>query len=185
MEMKTAYSVPEVNPAYKRRLRQTMELINRNGKGGDVLVIGEKAFFEPMLQEHFETQFDYTDFDLNYKFPNTHVATWGTYDTILCFQVIEHVLNPLLMLEEIKKLMHKDSKLYMSYPTHGTKFFWSSGHFNEYDKSRFDYLLKVAGLNVVDYFKRIIWSKLWGIRPLLRNTPIGWCIHHYYCLRKI
>ena len=181
MKMKTAYSVPAVNTAYKRRLKQTVELINKQGglEHMRVLVIGGKAFFEPMLEDCYNVKFDYTDFDLHYPFP-----TKEKHDAILCFQVIEHVLNPLLMLEEIKKLMHENSKLYISYPTHGTRFFMSSGHFNEYDKSRFDYLLKIAGLDVVDYFKRIIWSNIWGIRPLLKNTPIGWCKHHYYCLRK-
>lgn len=184
MKMETAYSVPAVNPAYERRLRQTIELINKQGKldHASVLVIGEETFFEPMLEEHYKKKFDYTDFDLNYESP---AFIKNDYDVILCFQVIEHILNPLLMLEEIKKYMHEDSKLYITYPTHGTYWFWSSGHFNEYDKSRFDYLLKIAGLKTIDYFKRFMWSKsILGFRPLLRFTPIGWCIHHYYCLRK-
>jgi len=175
MKMKTAYSVPGYNYAYHRRWEHTIKFITY--PDGKVLVAGG-AYFEKRLEKHYCKVFDYTHFDLNSKW-----ELIGKYDTILCFQTIEHLLNPLLFLVECKNHLRDKGLLYISYPTHGTKPFWSSGHFNEYDKSRFEYLLEVAGLEVVKYQEKTMWRRIKGIRSIIRNIPIGWCKHQYYCVR--
>ena len=180
MRMKTVYSDPVFG---EKRLTDTINFIENNGMSGPVLVIGHRVKFETELQKEFKEQFDYTDFDLHYPF-STIGDSKEFYKTILCFEVIEHLLNPLLLLTECKKLMRPDAQMYISYPTHNFKVFWTSGHFHEYDKSRFEYLLKVAGLNVVDYREKVGRSKKIGIRPLLKNTPIGWVKYQFYCLAK-
>jgi len=175
------HKAPEHNYQYKRRWKNTKHFIAMNGGiYNPVLVIGGKSEFEDSLSRYYDIKFGYTCFDLNYPFPIS-----SKYNTILCFQIIEHLLNPLLFMCEVKKLMNNNSLLYISYPIHGTKYFWSSGHFHEYDKSRFFYLLKESGFKIIDYKQKIMWVRVKGIRPIIRNTPLGWCKHQYYCLRKI
>jgi len=169
--------VPGYNYAYERRWRNTLEFMNKQIRV-PVLVTGEKTDFEPYLEKYFGVEFDYTNTDLNWSWPQCK-----NYNTILSFQVIEHILNPLSFLEEAGENLSEDGLLYISYPTHGTKAFWSTGHFNEYDRSRFLYLIDVAGFEVVKYDVKNMWRRIKGVRSLIRNTPIGLCKHHYYCLR--
>jgi len=176
--MKTAYSVPGYNYAYERRWRHTLEFMNKQIRV-PVLVTGEKTDFEPYLENYFGVEFDYTWHDLNFSFPLRHIKC----NTVLSFQVIEHLLNPLIFLVGCKSVLSEDGLLYISYPTHGTKAFWSTGHFNEYDRSRFLYLIDVAGFEVVKYDVKNMWRRIKGVRSLIRNTPIGLCKHHYYCLK--
>ncbi|MHA2040188.1 MAG: hypothetical protein ACW98X_27625 [Promethearchaeota archaeon] len=171
---------PEYNYAYPRRFRQTTDFIKKNGIKGPVLVTGKKNEFEEMLKNYYDLRFVYTSFNLNYPFP-----IQSKCNTILSFQVIEHLLNPLLFLIEINKVLSDNGLLYISYPIHGSKMFWSSGHFHEYDKSRFRYLLTQSGFSCVDYTEHIIWRRIRGIRSIIRNTPLGWCKHQYYALRKV
>ena len=180
MKFVNPHKEPKYNYQYKRRLRDTRSFLVKNKICPPVLVMGEKTEFETILNErYYIPKFDYTDFDLNYPFP-----IGAKYSTILCFQVIEHLLNPLLFMQEVRKLMKENSLLYISYPTHGSKLFWSSGHFHEYDKSRFLYLVKESGFKIIDYKQKIMWVRIKGIRPIIRNTPLGWCKHQYYCLEK-
>ena len=177
MNIKDPLVEPEENYAYKRRFKHTTRFMVY--PGGDVLVIGEEAPFEKLVEKHYCKIFDHTDFDLNWVWSVSEV-----YDTILCFQVVEHLLNPLLFLDRCHKALKDNGILYISYPTHATKWFWSSGHWHEMDKSRFHYLVKQAGFKVVKYESHIMWRKIRGFRSILRNTPLGWCKHHYYKLKK-
>jgi len=177
MRLKTTYyNNPVLN---KERARDTLEFMKRQIRL-PVLVMGEKKEFESYLEKYFSGKFSYTNHDLNWYSPSD-----TKYNTILCFEIIEHLLNPLLFLSECKRLMRKKGLLYISYPTHTLKYFWHESHFHEYDKSRFVYLLKIAGLEVVSYSEKTMRSKEIGIRPLLKNTPIGWSKQQYYKLRSI
>ncbi len=180
MKFVDPYKAPEYNYQYKRRWKDTKHLIAMNGGiYNPVLVIGRKSEFEDSLSRHYDIKFRYTCFDLNYQFP-----ILSKYNTVLCFQVIEHLLNPLLFMQEIWKLMNKDSLLYISYPIQ-PKYFWSSGHFHEYDKSRFHYLIKESGFEIIGYKEKIMWRRIKGVRSIIRNTPLGWCKHQYYCLKGL
>jgi len=181
MKFKSPYSEPGHNYAYKRRYKHTLKFMN-NQIRTPVLVTGKKVDFEAYLEEYFGEGFDYTNDDLNEEWICQEAKG---YNTILCFQVIEHLLNPLLFLQMCNRYLDSDDGLlYISYPTHGSKMFWSSGHFHEYDRSRFEYLIREAGFGIRKYESHIMWRRIKGFRSIIRNTPVGWCRHHYYCLQK-
>ena len=114
------------------------------------------------------------------------------FDAIFIFEVLEHLINPLLFLESLKNYITKDTLVFISYPEHFIKQFWSNNHFNEYDKKRFEYLINEAGYKIIKH-KSILW--LWckfrnyftGIRPILRLVTGYWILtifkKHYYILR--
>jgi len=167
------------NPIDDRRFHAVLALIAKHGYSPPIQVFGEKAPFEELLEKEFDIQFRYTNFDLNYPFPPMVVIP-----TLLCFEVIEHLLNPLLFLLEVRNLMNSTSHLYLSYPIQPYAF-WSPWHFHEYDKSRFLYLLREAGLSIVDYQELKLWKRITGIRPIIRNTPLGRLKIQLYVLKKV
>ena len=102
------------------------------------------------------------------------IAPASQYDIILALDVIEHLMNPLLFMENVKKLLSKHGELYLStslarewYPLypHG------NAHFTEYTRSKLYELFEKSGWKVTqervfipfrfrDVFK--------GFRPILR-----------------
>ena len=47
---------------------------------------------------------------------NEFILQFGTFDTIVCTDVIEHIANPGLFLENLKKFMSNGSKVYLTTP---------------------------------------------------------------------
>lgn len=96
------------------------------------------------------------------------------YDFILFSEIIEHLGNPLMALEECYKLLRPGGLCLVSTPLS----LWHTGitlqsphHLTEYRADRFKKLLEFAGFEVVDYKRINIWDRrfaLHGIRPLLR-----------------
>ena len=124
MKLIDPFKEPEYNYSYNKRFKDTVKFVVYPDK--KVLVVGGGPF-EKMLEDHWCKIFDYVNgFDLNW--------TWkinNKYDTILCFQVIEHLMNPLMFLSVCKQVLQKNGILYISYPTHSTKWFCHSGHYSK------------------------------------------------------
>ena len=88
---------------------------------------------------------------------------------VTCFEVIEHLLNPRLFLDNLHKMTDKDAILYLSYPRR-PKFLWNDEqHFHEYDKLRFEYLLSKTNWKIVKSQKIYVPRFPNGIRPIIRN----------------
>jgi SAM-dependent methyltransferase len=96
----------------------------------------------------------------------------GSYDTIFCFETLEHIQNPLFFMREMKSMLRDDGTIYLSLPGRA-KIFWTKHHFREYNKKDLQkWILIPLGLEIIrsrriripkkyiSYFK--------GIRPLLR-----------------
>jgi len=91
------------------------------------------------------------------------------YDYVTCFQVIEHLMNPRLFFDNLYRITTEDVILYLSYPSR-LKIMWNDEeHFHEYDRLRFEYLLKKTGWKIVREKKIYVSIKPNGIRPLIRN----------------
>jgi len=138
-----------------------METIKRFKKIKPHLDIGEENPLGQLLGAD-----DYTGLlDLNWPWD-----LGKKYNTITCFEVIEHIQNPLLMLIIIKQHLSENGKLYLTTPVS-----WLLGkgeyHFIEYNRNDLLELVKMAGMQVIE-FERIrgytwCWRYL-GIRPIIR-----------------
>ncbi len=103
------------------------------------------------------------DTDLNYG--NWPEETWPT---ITCFQVLEHIQNPLLLLENICRHLTANGRLYLTTPAGWilSRYEW---HFKEYREEELWVLFKMAGLEIVKLERMRSWN--WrgiGIRPVIR-----------------
>lgn len=88
---------------------------------------------------------------------------------VTCFEVIEHLLNPRMFFDNLHKITDKDVILYLSYPSR-PKFLWNDEqHFHEYDKLRFEYLLKKTNWKIIKRKKIYVRRFPNGIRPIIRN----------------
>jgi hypothetical protein len=175
---------PKVGPtvAYNvidRRFKEIQGMIKKHSTIDPVLVFGERAPFEVELSRIYNIDFTYTNWDLNYQFP---IIT-EKYNTMFCCEVIEHLLNPLWFFQQARELMTEDTLMYLTYPIQ-PHWAWCACHFHEYDKSRFLYLLREAGLDIADYKELIMWKRITGIRPIIRNTPFGRLKIQLYVLKK-
>lgn len=97
----------------------------------------------------------------------------ASYDVVFCFEVIEHLQNPLAFMKQVKKLIHEDGVIYLSTPNR-PKILWSECHFFEMNPDRITkWIFTPSRLKVIRK-KKLWWtySNWWfyftGIRPLLR-----------------
>lgn len=158
------------NPLESDKIR-FMETVKRFKSIKPHLDIGEENPLGQLLGAD-----DYTEsLDLNWPWP------WGKkYNTITCFEVLEHIQNPLLLLVIIREHLSKNGKLYLTTPV-----LWFIGkgkyHFTEYSRDDLLELVEMSGMKVTG-FERIrgyTWCwRYFGIRPiirLIRDVLFGQC----------
>jgi len=149
------------------RRAKTLEFLTPHENAQKGLDIGERSFFTGQLENLFGIPLDNTSVDLD-------VGSFESeYDVITCFEVIEHLFNPLHCLLEIKKALSPGGRIYLSTPCGKPRLLWSPHHFHEMSSRSINALLQRAGLSVVRQKKiRILpwWHYLTGFRPLLRGV---------------
>lgn len=125
----------------------------------------KKTQFEKLLNQDIESiyGFDFDRIPWNYD---------KKFNTIFCFEILEHLFNPLLFLEQLKKLLESnEGTIYLSTP-YRAHFLWTKHHYHEIDDTRIKWLFDKAGLKIAESRKiRLFrgWKyHLRGIRPLLR-----------------
>ena len=128
------------------------------------LDIGEPNF----IGEYLGVEDNTLDGDFNHEIK----TSWHKYKTIVCLEVLEHVMNPLNFIEALGACMEEDGKLYISTPLIPfiSWYQWDE-HFTEYKEANLDILFKYAGFKIVR--KRIFrpfkwWFYFTGIRPFAR-----------------
>jgi len=128
-----------------------------------------------------ETEGDYND----RWFPkNSDVK----YKTVFCFEVLEHLCNPLLFLETIKLYIDDGVDIFLSFPSGRPQWLWTNEHFHEYGKTRAEKLFEMAGYKIIKSEKTaVLWPPLrryfTGIRPMFRLLFPLRC--RLYQLRKL
>jgi len=183
-----------VHPWTRRRLRKTREFLKKNlselnlvppnafsKKVGKILCTGAKNDFDEDACVCVGAEYHYTNIDLDEPFPFIE----QDFDYVFCFDVIEHLMNPLLFLRELRKM---DTPVIISYPRHPFAPFWGSCHFHEFGEKQFYTLLSTAGFKVkhrTTFSTRIWWWKYllnFGIRPKLRFIllMLGYPRHEIY-----
>jgi len=137
-----------------------------------VLDIGEDNPFKKILEVKFNLKIESTDASIDFD----RDKIIGKYGTIFCFEVLEHLYNPLFHLDCLKKALKKDGAIYLSTPRNGcTKLRWYYRHFNEIPDKQIGWLFNKAGLiiekkTIVPFHEH--WWQLWnggiGLRPILK-----------------
>jgi SAM-dependent methyltransferase len=94
------------------------------------------------------------------------------FDIVFCFEVVEHLQNPLYFMSELKNIIKDTGSIILSTPSN-PRFMWPEYHFNEMTKKRFEkWILTPLNLKIVKY-KRFNFVADWraifiGGRPLFR-----------------
>jgi len=164
------YRIDDVLSEKRRKLSsvRVKETIKRVNVRQPAIDIGEKntLSIDLGIKENTTTDLDFPVFK-NMK-----------YETVTCFEVIEHLRNPLLFLTEVKKLLSPTGIFYLTTPVR-----WWIGkgkyHFHEYNKVELLNILRNAGFNDIELERiRAYNFKPTGIRPvirLLRDVILGQC----------
>jgi len=166
----------------KKRYEKTIKYLDRQRVIPPVLDIGDQNAFGITLSGRYGFKYYHTAGDLNYFW----TAIEKNYDTVFCFEVIEHLINPGSFLVNLKRYIHKDTHVIISIPRHFFKRFWGKAHFHEMDEMRFRELVKDSGYKIIDRSMDWNFSGVTGIRPLIRfmlgYSLITACRRYYYTL---
>ena len=148
----------------RRAFKMTIDFIG-DMELGKTLDIGVPNPLGKLLEKHYKIKIENTNIDLDLE------ELTGEYDSIFCFEVIEHLFNPLHFLLQVRKILKDNGRLYITTPKCKPYFLWSEVHFHEFHKPELMSLLKKAGLRVVRFKSvkiRPFWWYFIGFRPMLR-----------------
>lgn len=152
-------------PKIAKRIERTILTFIGKRDIGKALDIGVRNPVSEILEKHFQKRITNTDIDLDVG------SLSGQYDTIFCFEILEHLFNPLHFLLEAHKILKKDGRLYLSTPKGKPHFLWTEYHFHEFHKRELINLIERAGFQIVriEYHRVLPISKgFTGLRPFLR-----------------
>jgi len=162
----------EAQLSKERRFRKTLDFIQASQEvPRSILDLGSpNQLSERLSQEGFEVSNAHgVDFDLH-----PEIIAKDGFDAVTIFEVLEHLINPMGILKEIKA-----PKLYASIPmrlwfakAYRNKNNEWDQHYHEFEDWQFDWLLQKSGWEVIRSEKWNNPALIPGIRPLLRTfTP--------------
>jgi SAM-dependent methyltransferase len=152
----------------RRRIDFYRELTREIPPGTEILDIGEPNLITGGLNKYLWNVTN-TEGDLN--FPG-----WlpdGKFQFVFCFEVLEHLQNPLLFLREVRDRMPDGGKLYLTTPMESLRMLRMPFHFIEYDRYRLMSLFDLSGCFRIEEIgitgSGYPWFIFWrGLRPFLR-----------------
>ncbi len=147
------------------RAKQTIDFIDEIKR--PVCDCGENNPLKQMIEKEKRTKIVSLSFDFDrVNFP---AYKWNT---ILCFEVLEHLYNPLFFLENLKNSLHKGGIIYLSTPYQFPQFLKARHHYHEIPTDRLMWLFDEAGLRIIKKDKITIagnwYNHIRGFRPFLR-----------------
>ncbi len=159
---------PEEIPGYvassSHRFALTLAFIGPTLRG-TALDVGPRTPFTDLLERHYGLSIDTTEGDLD------EIELHGSYDVVFHFEVLEHLMNPLFHLRQVRRVLKEDGVMFLSTPLAKPHFLWSPYHFHEMHPRELTLLLERAGFRVVRSARHRFHPLpryLTGIRPLLR-----------------
>lgn len=157
------YDVDLPNNTIRKRIRFLKKFYHHSPE--DTLDIGSSNYVGRSLGIKHNT----LECDFNYEL----VTEKNKYKVVTCFEVIEHLMNPLTLLENIHKILEDNGTLYLSTPVCPIiSWFFGKYHITEYKKFMMRNILEYAGFKVVNH--KIIrawdwWFMFGGFRPFFRT----------------
>jgi hypothetical protein len=94
------------------------------------------------------------------------------YAVVTCFEIFEHSMCPLRMMDFIYDILKPGGTCYFSCPSLGwLGFYQGPNHFTEYKRSQLERMFRYVGFEVVKYRKFNLWDPwfiFFGFRPIWR-----------------
>ena len=161
---------PEKLPnSFINRAKETVRYLVDEPLLGRIADCGEDNPMKYYIQKSFGLTIDSLDWDFNKEHNLTGLKR---YDVIFCFEVLEHVMNPLLFLNKLKEILKEDGTIYLSTPYQRPQCLKAIHHYHEIPDDRILWLFESAGLEVISKTKITIagnwYDHIKGIRPFLR-----------------
>lgn len=158
---------PKEMPSFMtNRINETIKYLENEDLPDTILDVGEYNPLAKKIEESFNVQVVSLERDFDYNF--THNKQ---YQVITCFEILEHLFNPLLFLDNLKKLLKESGVIYLSTPYQWPQIIKGRHHYHEIPEDRLFWLFDKAGLEVEDKHLVTIagdWHEHIGFRPLLR-----------------
>lgn len=161
----------------KFRYNQTIRYLRDKLKATDkILDIGARNELTRLIENEFDVNVDNTRGDLD-----THFTTTDRYyDVIICSHVLEHLFNPIGLLNTLDEISEADAVMFVMLPCR-PKWLWTKQHYHEIDYYRLSALAENSGWQIIkrEYFKawRNPLSYFTGIRMFLRLF-FEWNVHY-------
>lgn len=166
--------VPVETPDYarsaRRRFAVTMGFVESLPQ--PVLDLGPPNALARVMEERFGVTIDHTGtHDLDREALPSFQP--GPYAAITAFEILEHLLNPLFVLDGCRDVIRDDGVLYLTVPQrnpHEWLFGKSPEHFHEFAADELRWVVEKAGFRI-ERFEPANTSEMGlGVRPLLRRA---------------
>ena len=163
-------------PSLLLRYKKTMQFILQSTEievlqKAKILDTGEFNPLSQWLKDKYNIHVNNTDPDLDFDYAYNEKNITEKYDFIFAFEILEHLMNPLVFVEFLNRSLKDDGRIFMSTPFSRPRFLWSKYHFTEYFPDKIEILANKAGLQVKRYAVKKVYayrSALMGIRPIFR-----------------
>lgn len=153
----------------ERRFRTTLDFIDR--LDGPILDLGPPNALARLVQVRFDVEVHNTGtHDLDRE--DLAALRPGPYAAITSFEVFEHLMNPLFVLDGCRRVLRSDGVLYVTVPRrHPWEWIFgkSPEHFHEFALDELQWLVEKAGFRVERIAVRNTSEMGPGVRPLLRR----------------
>lgn len=130
----------------ERRLEYTKGFLSLDDIRERVLDVGERNYVGKILAPFADNT---VPSDFNYGISAPHKV----YQTVFCFEVIEHVMSPLQLLCQIRNLLGPEGILYLSTPVRNKYGFMfnETCHFTEYSINSIKTVVEYAGFKITQH----------------------------------
>lgn len=134
----------------QRRLEYTLKFIDPMDLcGKKVLDIGPPNYVGGEIEKRFGVILDNTECNLNWWINSPRIG----YNTVLCLEVVEHLMNALVLAVEVRGNLDTGGILYLSTPVRNKYGFMfnETQHFTEYSEAAIRTLLDYAGFDILKH----------------------------------
>lgn len=137
----------------ERRLDETLAFLQGRDFLGAWLDVGPTNHVADTVSTCWGKRYMSTSGDLNFENWDVYPTCLDPFSVVTCFEVIEHVMNPLSFLLLLRDELTSGGVLYLSTPVHNRFGFYfnETNHFTEYKESSLRTLVEYAGFRITDY----------------------------------